>query len=117
MLATGKHLHEKSLALCPDDTGSLQESSHVREEGTGFAVKIIVGYGIEGDIYENVFSPREGKSVTRVPYNYAVFMHEAGKVDFANVRLPHSPGQIEFLATPLREGLAELRTVFHTHMR
>jgi len=105
--ATGKALLEESLKIVPRDTFSLHDSSIVRQEHSGFDTVVIVGYGRLGYVVTDILSNREGILVTRVPYDYAVYVHEGGP----NMYSPHPPGEDKFLEKPL-QNVSHLHAVF-----
>ena len=104
--ATGEALHLESMGLVPIDTSALLESSHVRMVGSGLNAVAIVGYGIKGEVYTR-WSEKENELVTRIPYDYAVYVHE---VQFAT----HDVGQANFLREPLQTKRAEMAQAFNT---
>jgi hypothetical protein len=104
--AVGDVLLQESQQLVPVDTSALLESSQVRLIGSGFNAVVYVGYGIQGEAYTR-WSEKEQKLVTRIPAEYAVFVHE--------VQASHDLGrQWNFLLEPLYVFHNEMITAFNT---
>lgn len=102
--AVAQKILADSLEMVPRDTEALAESATYRQEGVGLASVVVVGYGALGFIVAG-HSPHENRLVLRVPYNYAVYVHE----DYTK---HHPVGQAGFLelAAADHEGL---RTVLN----
>lgn len=103
--ATAETLYAASIELVPVDIGALRKSSRVRVVGAGFYTVAFVGYGVRGQEYFG-FSEKEQRYVTRVPYDYAVYVHEIPR--------PHDPGMHDFLRTPRNTELPAMRQAFNT---
>jgi hypothetical protein len=89
LLAVGEKVLEVSRELVPKDTLALLNSSGIRMEASATDLKVVVFYGRRGD-HAIEYSQREGRVVIRIPYNYAVYVHE----DRTTV---HWNGQYDFL--------------------
>lgn len=103
--AVAEFLHVESMLLVPVDTSALLESSQVRTVGSGLATTAIVGYGIKGQVFTR-WSESEGQLVTRIPYDYAIYVHE--------IPAAHAIGTHDFLRTPRNTKISEMRAVFNT---
>lgn len=104
--AAGETLLGEALQLTPVDTTALIQSSHVRTVGEGFETVVFVGFGIKGEVY-SLWSDAEQAIVTKVPYDYAVYVHEVAHAT-------HEQGQHDFLREPRQTKLPEMRASFNT---
>jgi hypothetical protein len=112
MIATGEKLLELSREIVPEDTKTLYNDGHVRTEGNGLGMVVVVGYGTFGLTVaqlSNKEKNRDGtpRMVLRVPYDYAVYAHETETHRYTK-------GEREFLKKPRFERLTDLQQAFKT---
>ncbi len=108
--AVANHLKERADELVPEDTKGLIGTGKVRPFPTNFATSFTVGYGTYGEIHAGPSRHHGGHMISVVPSQYAVYIHE-------NMNVQHpGGGQAEFLATPLRQDLAEMSLIFRAVM-
>ncbi len=102
--AVGAYLLERSQELVAKDTHELAMSGHWRQENTGFATQIIVGYGSTESYPVKVYSPNENRMVVRDLSEYTLQVHEG--------IFKTTTGEPFFLEKPALTELAEMRRVF-----
>jgi hypothetical protein len=106
----GEEILARSRAMCPEDTEALVRSSQVRQTGNGFFTVITVGYGIPGDAFFG-WSENEKRYVHRVPFDYAVYVHEDPTQPAAK-HAHHDFGTHGFLHKAYIEDMAGLAAIF-----
>lgn len=115
MVATGDKVLEESHKLVPIDTAALKGSSGVRVEGALFDAVVVVFYGRKGDVFVGP-SDNEGKIVERIPYDYAVRVHNGVNGPAPGMAYPAKSGEDEYLRKPTYNKQDELRAVLNSHL-
>lgn len=101
LMAVGKRLQEVAEPFVPKDTNALVETAVVRQEGSGAATTIVVGYGPIGVTWR-AFSHKENRFVTRTPSEYAHWVHLLPKNH-------NPPQQADYLHHAMMIGMNEMR--------
>lgn len=102
------HVLVEAKKLTPIDTLALRDTSRVRFAGMGIStVNFIIGFGPQG-VEVREWSRGEERNVIRIPYNYAVWVHED---TFPPMNHPRG-GQPDFLRLPLADHQG-IRLVFN----
>jgi hypothetical protein len=111
----------ESRTIVPVDTSSLKQSSRViMEQGFGFDTVYRVGYGIPGEVYAVDVNERTGKVVEKVPYDYALYVHNippnsGGRWGTGNKHEP--PTQYLFLSSTINKGWQTMSNIFVSVMQ
>jgi hypothetical protein len=110
LMAGGRLLLEESLKLVPLDVLALRDSGRVTKIGTLFQTVVVVGFGGKDFPPRTEFSQKEGKVVTRIPHDYAVYVHE-------NKLKNHDVGQADYLREPRYTKLSEIIAAINKELR
>lgn len=113
LMAMGEVLLEASRKLVPRDTEALYMDGHVRIEGSGFGSIAVVGYGTIGREIPGLWSLHEERLVTRIPAQYAEWVHEGINPQTGGV-YHFVTGQMDYLRQPANDPTvrAEMIVVF-----